>query len=294
MNGESSARTFEVFGRTLAAKQWGDPAGPPTIALHGWLDNANSFDRLAPELPELNLVALDFAGHGLSDHRPAGVHYQSLLDVQDVLAVADQLGWRRFDLIGHSMGAAITCEVAGLVPERVGRTVMIDGFLGTGGAGADTHIDANRDALARMLGASDRRPPVYPAVADMIRRVTEATDQSWAAAETLVARGHMAVDGGVTWRTDPRIRFPTPLRMSEAQIDELISRTRAAGLLIVADSGDRWYRDGLERRQAAHPSLRLAHMAGPHHVHLEPAHYRHVATLTRSFLGLDLPEAALE
>ncbi|MEM8768285.1 MAG: alpha/beta hydrolase, partial [Pseudomonadota bacterium] len=79
---------FEVFGRRITAKRWGDPAGEPTLALHGWLDNAATFDRLAPLLPELNLVALDFAGHGLSDHRPPGVHYHSFTDIQDVMAVA--------------------------------------------------------------------------------------------------------------------------------------------------------------------------------------------------------------
>jgi len=57
--------TFDVLGLQLHAKQWGDPAGIPTVGRHGWLDNANTFDRLAPLIPELNLVALDFAGHGL-------------------------------------------------------------------------------------------------------------------------------------------------------------------------------------------------------------------------------------
>ncbi len=89
----STERTFEVLGANFAAKHWPNAEGYPTLALHGWLDNANTFDLLAPALPELNIVGLDFAGHGRSDHRPPGVHYPSLLDVPDVLAVADSLGW---------------------------------------------------------------------------------------------------------------------------------------------------------------------------------------------------------
>ena len=79
---EGQPLTFNVLGLRLHAKQWGNPEGIPTIALHGWLDNANTFDRLAPLMPELNLVALDFAGHGLSTHRAEGVHYHPIYDIQ--------------------------------------------------------------------------------------------------------------------------------------------------------------------------------------------------------------------
>jgi pimeloyl-ACP methyl ester carboxylesterase len=287
-------RTFDVFGATLAALQWGDPGGMPTFGLHGWLDNAATFDRLAPLLPELNLVALDFAGHGESDHRPPGIHYHSLLDIQDILTVADQLGWDRFNLIGHSMGGGISSELAGLFPERVLRAVMIDGFVATGGAGPAQRIDNNREAVLQMLAHSAKRPPVYDSVDAMVRRVTEATDQSWAAAASLVARGHRTVPGGFTWRTDPRIRFQTPLRNGPGQIDELMRRSTSPALLIVANSGDRWYRDEVEARQAQHPNLKVAFLDGPHHVHLEPDHYREVAALVRRFLNLGDSAAAVE
>ena len=42
----------------LAAKAWGDPSDPPLLALHGWLDNAGSFDALAPLLTGRHVVAL--------------------------------------------------------------------------------------------------------------------------------------------------------------------------------------------------------------------------------------------
>ena len=34
----------------VAGKGWGDGSGAPTFALHGYLDNANSFDMIAPLL----------------------------------------------------------------------------------------------------------------------------------------------------------------------------------------------------------------------------------------------------
>jgi pimeloyl-ACP methyl ester carboxylesterase len=271
--------TFEVFGRTLAALAWGDPAGTPTIALHGWLDNANTFNRLAPLLPELRIVALDFAGHGRSSHLPPGCHYHGLFDIQDVLAVADQLGWERFNLIGHSMGAGISSELAGLFPERVIKAVMIDGFLATGGADPRERINSNREALLQMLHKSDRQPRSTAIWRTWSTRVTQATDQSAAAARELVERGHKPVAGGYTWRTDPRIRFNTPLRMPTEQIDELMRRTTAPGLLIVARQGDRWYRSEVEARKARHPDLTVVEMDGPHHIHLEPDHCEAVAAI---------------
>jgi len=234
--------------------------------LHGWLDNANTFDRLAPLLPELNLVALDFAGHGLSDHRPEGVHYQTLLDMQELLSIADQLGWHQFALIGHSMGAAIASEFAATFPDRITRVVCIDGFFATGGATTQERIEQNRDAIQQMLEAKSKKPRPYADPQEMINRVSEATDQSPAAAGSLVERGHKKLpDGGVTWRTDPRIRFATPLRPTIEYINNVIAQTTAPGLLIFAEQGVRWYQ---------------------HHLHLEPEHVNAVAELIRNFFEL--------
>lgn len=278
---------FFCFDLKLTAKRWGNPNGIPTLALHGWLDNANTFDRLAPLLPELDLVALDFAGHGPSDHRPSGVHYQPLLDMQEILSIADQLGWGEFTLLGHSMGAAIASEFAATFPARVAKIVCIDGFFATGGATTDERIQQNREAIEQMMNAASKKPRGYTNTQEMVARVSEATDQSPAAAERLVARGHRKLeDGRVTWRTDPRIRFATPMRPTTEYINTLIAQTTAPCLLIFAEQGDRWYQGEVEDRKAHHPNLRVERMAGPHHLHLEPDHVDSVASLVRDFLDL--------
>ncbi len=62
---------------STTAKVWGRPgSGLPVLALHGWQDNAGTFDKLMELLPEdLYVVCLDFAGHGHSSQYPPGLIY---------------------------------------------------------------------------------------------------------------------------------------------------------------------------------------------------------------------------
>ena len=46
----------------IAGREWGSPAGLPWIALHGWLDNAGTFDTLAPLFPAQHR----YAGTGMA------------------------------------------------------------------------------------------------------------------------------------------------------------------------------------------------------------------------------------
>src|SRR5436190_192660 len=59
----------------IAAKVWGtlNQDSIKVIAMHGYMDNAGTFDRLIPLLPEnYYVVAFDLPGHGFSSHVPYG------------------------------------------------------------------------------------------------------------------------------------------------------------------------------------------------------------------------------
>ncbi|HAQ28042.1 MAG TPA: alpha/beta hydrolase, partial [Pseudomonas sp.] len=111
----------------VAAHLYGPEDGRPVIALHGWLDNAASFSRLAPLLNGVRIVALDLPGHGLSDHRPPGAGYNIWDYAHDILQTAEQFGWQRFSLLGHSLGGIVSVLLAGAMPERIERLALIDG-----------------------------------------------------------------------------------------------------------------------------------------------------------------------
>lgn len=101
LNFDRSECQFNIAGRVIRGKRWGSEAGRPVLALHGWMDNAGSFNYLAPALIEqlgmdLNFVALDMAGHGQSDHKIGLGAYNIWQDLSDLLAVVNELGWKEF------------------------------------------------------------------------------------------------------------------------------------------------------------------------------------------------------
>jgi len=248
----------------LAAHIFGPEDGMPVIALHGWLDNANSFARLAPRLSGLRIVALDFAGHGHSDHRPQGAGY-SLADYAfDVLCVAEQLGWKQFALLGHSLGAIVSVVIAGSFPERVTRLALIDGIVLRTGAEADA-AERMGQALQAQLDLQHKRKSVHPTLDRAIEaRMKGMVAVSREAAEFLAQRGLMPVPGGYSWRSDSRLTLPSPLRLSDEQAMSFVRRVSCPTTLVVAEQG----------MLASHSDLldrlpfNLERLPGGHHLHI--------------------------
>ena len=55
---------FQMPWGHLAGQEWGDPDSPKKVlAIHGWMDNSNSFAKVSQEFPELYLkgVAASFS-----------------------------------------------------------------------------------------------------------------------------------------------------------------------------------------------------------------------------------------
>jgi alpha-beta hydrolase superfamily lysophospholipase len=70
-------------GLSIATKTWGDSnadASKRILALHGYLDNTNTFDLLGPALADegYRFVAMDFQGHGKSSHASPDSWYNML------------------------------------------------------------------------------------------------------------------------------------------------------------------------------------------------------------------------
>lgn len=252
----------------LAAHLYGPEDGMPVIALHGWLDNAASFSRLAPLLPGLRIVALDFAGHGHSDHRPPGGSYAIWDYAHDVLQVAEQLGWQRFSLLGHSMGAIVSVLLAGAMPERIERLALIDGLTPYTGE-PDTAPQKLGEALKAQLALAGKSKPVYAefdrAVEARMRGVGAVSRE---AAELLAQRGLMPVPGGYTWRTDSRLTLPSPLRLTHAHALAFARSLQCPAKLVMAQQGMLLAQPSITQLVEG-LAIEVAQLPGGHHLHLD-------------------------
>ncbi len=251
----------------VAAHLYGPDDGKPVIALHGWLDNAATFSRLAPRLQGLRIVALDLPGHGHSDHRPIGAGYNIWDYVHDVLQVAEQFGWQRFSLLGHSMGAIVSVLLAGALPERVERLALIDGVIPYTGE-ADSAPQKLGSALEALLAVNDKRKPVYASFDQAVEaRMKGVGAVSREAAEMLAQRGLMPVPGGYTWRTDPRLMLPSAMRLTRAHALAFVSRVACPTSLVLAEQGLMMQPELLELVESFPFDIRR--LVGGHHLHLD-------------------------
>ncbi len=147
-------------GMTFRARVDGPPDGRFVILLHGFPQTSASWGPTMKQLAAAGHRSVAFDQRGYSPGaRPVGVeHYAVDHLVADVMAVADDAGAHRFDLVGHDWGGAIAWHVAGRHPDRV-RTLTV---------ASTPHPAAFKAALLGELGGDQLERSAY---ADFFRQV---------------------------------------------------------------------------------------------------------------------------
>jgi pimeloyl-ACP methyl ester carboxylesterase len=280
--GEWQERSIAVGARPVALRIHGPDSGIPVLAIHGWLDNAATFELLGPRLPSLRLIAVDLPGHGLSSWRDADGDYYIWSYLKDLLAIADALRLTRFDLLGHSMGGAIAALFAGLLPARVRRLAMLDAAGPLATSPAETPEQMVRAFEQAQLPTRRNYYPSFEAAV----AARAAKGLQLPAATILGQRGVAQDDKGWYWALDPRLSRANQMSMTEEHAEAFLRRITCQALLISAPAwwAERGKQDWFEQRCTYFSTLQRVTLPGGHHQHLE-GYVDDVAALLRVFFA---------
>ena len=249
---ESRSEFLSLRGWNYHLRVWGlpDPARPPLVLVHGWMDVAASWQFVVDALREDRwIVAPDWRGFGLT--RPEGPPMDSYW-FPDYLADLDALldhvaGTRPVDLVGHSMGGHIATQYAGVRPQRVRRLVNLEGFgmPQSRASQAPGRLAQWLDEIAALRrGESDLKDYDRPqGVSRRLRKTNPRLDEHKA---DWLARQWAEPDGTGRWRIrgDAAHKVINPILFRVDETLEVLQRIEAPSLVVVAsdDSLGQWWK----------------------------------------------------
>lgn len=98
--------------------------GKPLVILHGVFGSGENWLTVSKQFaPHFQVFLVDQRNHGRS---PQTDEFSYQIMVSDLLDFADQQGFDKFDLIGHSMGGKVAMKFAAQYPDRLNHLVVVD------------------------------------------------------------------------------------------------------------------------------------------------------------------------
>lgn len=194
---------------------YGQDGKPPLILVHGGMDHARSWDRIARAFSaDYHVYAYDLRGHGNSEWARGGM-YTVPEHVLDLTTLAGIVGKDEpLRLVGHSLGGMIVLHYAGLFPETLIRAVSIEGI----GFPPKHRIHSPAsERVRRWIGEvrdmDTRTPRSYSTPEAAAARMNEANPRlSTEVARHLTLHGtNWNSDGTISWKFDNFVRAIPPL-----------------------------------------------------------------------------------
>jgi len=302
--------TTLIHGIKVAYQEWGRSNPRKVIALHGWLDNSNTFNYLGPYLAErgYHVVAIDNVGHGHSDHLGVGGSYtMSVILVSAVRQVMDALEWKQSHLVGHSMGANVGLMYTASHQDRIDKLVMLEG-IGPLVKPADQTPKYVRTAIDTefIIAKKSSKSKWYPTFREAIEaRLTAVKAYP---GEQFICRGSVSAivaravrfednreedpvnesDGPVQFRHDPKLLYPSPVYHTIEQAKAYLEAVTCKTQIILGEKGfpTKSYPEFEERMKilADKGILSLEVLPGSHHLHLDEEHAPKTAETVYNFL----------
>jgi len=265
----------------IAAIRWPREGAPKVLCAHGWLDNAASFIPLGHCLDQLDVVAMDFPGHGRSFHRPPESPYYFTEYLWDIDTTLDELGWPSCHFIGHSMGAAAISLYAAAAPERIRSLTFLDALGPISEAAAKLGGRLRKSLESIRKGPRARKP--YDSLEDMVKARQANSDLPAEAAQLICERSARQEADHFEWTYDPALQWVSPILMTEEQALAFLATIEAPVLSLTATPFAPFISKAMyEARARAIPHGHHEIWPGHHHMHMDQS--QKVAARVQSFI----------
>ena len=219
-----------VRGVDYYINEWGDPADPLLVFLHGWGDTGAAFQFVVDALAgQWHVIAPDWRGFGRTVHHASGYWFPDYLaDLDDLLSKYSPNAPVR--LVGHSMGGNIGGLYAGAMPERVRAFVNVEGF------GLPDTSPGEAPARYREWLQRSREVPGFSRFGSMaaLARHIKGRSPAMSAEQARFVAEAWAVDGpdGATLRADPAHKLPNAVLYRRAEAEACWREVTAPVLLV--------------------------------------------------------------
>lgn len=268
------------------------PGGSPTVVLvHGYMDAAGTWDRVAPTLAATGrrVVALDMRGFGNGARAPRGSYYHfadyvfDLADAIDVLSPDAPV-----ELVGHSMGGTVVTLYGGTFPERVSRLVNLEG-LGPPDTPPEIGADRMRHWIdqVRRVRTKEREGRTAPTFTreEALRRLSG--NHPYVPQDVIADRLQYLIeedaDGRCTWLVDPLHRTTSPVPF-KAKLWMAFAKKITCPVLFVHGGPNGFHPPDEEERLASFTNLTRAEIPDAGHM-MHWTRPDEVAKLLVQFLG---------
>ena len=251
----------------IHAMSWGDMNKPIMLALHGWLDNAASFYRLAPLIDHYRIIAIDLPGHGHSSPLQSSFDYIMPNQLTWLHDLVQQLAKPTISLLGHSMGAGIASLYAACFPETIDLFITLD-MLGPLSRDPNKTTYGLKQSVLSMR-KSKRVKQDYTDINAMIQRRSKVNKVSPADIDPMVRRGIVQSESGYRWSFDSRLLLESPTYFTEQQIHDVLSHITCPCLAIMAyPNHDHRFQRIIDQRLSLLPDVTEYKIDASHHLQL--------------------------
>lgn len=241
------------------------------VFLHGWQDNAATFkttmEAYTKHNPHHHLIAIDWFGHGLSDHKGDDNFYHFFDYIDDLHQIILQTKLERVVLVGHSLGALIASAYCAVFPEKVSALMMIEA-LGPLSEEEDNITERLRQGILsrqRYRNKPQRRLKDKQAAVELRSKVNQLPE---ALIEPMVTRSLIASSDQVQWTTDAKVKCDSLYRMNEAHALSLLSKIECPVITVIGNEGYGHLKQKSHRYRYI-SNFECFEIDGGHHCHLE-------------------------